>query len=206
MFVLEDTGAMRCGACGARVEPGSRFCNHCGAAADAVAVAVEPGSEPARRHVDQPEQVVFTVRPSFLFVGVKYGVAAVFWLLAAAVIAAIASYFDLGTMFGATAVVVVGLLLFVAPAISHLRRQRYVYTLTNYKLEIQEGIIATTTRNVRLSKIHDVTVQWSVLKRLAGVGDVVIDTATDAGRIYLANIPNPKRYADILLRELQRWN
>jgi membrane protein YdbS with pleckstrin-like domain len=197
---------MQCGVCGSRVEAGSRFCNHCGTTVDAVAVAVEPNAAPARRQPEQPEHVIFTVRPSFLFVGVKYGVAAALWLLASALIAWIVSYFDRDPVAGAAAVAIVGLLLFAGPAFSHLRRQRYAYTLTNYKLEIQEGILATTTRNIRLSKIQDVTVQWSLLKRMVGVGNIVIDTAAEAGRLYIANIPNPKRYADILLRELQRWN
>ena len=197
---------MQCGACGTRVELGSRFCNHCGATVDAVAVAVAPDAAVARRQPDQPEHVIFSVRPSFLFVGVKYAIAAALWLLASAVIAWIATYFDLGLPAGAASVAVVGLVLFAGPAFSHLRRQRYAYTLTNYKLEIQEGIFATTTRNVRLSKIQDVTVQWSLLKRMVGVGNIVIDTAAEAGRLYISNIPNPKRYADILLRELQRWN
>ena len=73
---------MQCPNCGAHLADGSRFCNMCGTTIAApVAVAA----------ANVPEQVVFTLRPTFLFVGVKYLIAAVIWLVATAVVAAVAS-------------------------------------------------------------------------------------------------------------------
>lgn len=66
-----------------------------------------------------PEQVIFSIRPAFLFVGVRYAVAAVLWLVAAALVAAGASWMQLPLWTGAVAVVVIGLLLFLKPLNNH---------------------------------------------------------------------------------------
>lgn len=155
---------------------------------------------------DAPEKVLFSVRPSFLFVGVKYLVAAILWLAAAAVVASIAAWSGISSLAGAAIVLVIGIVLFAFPALAHLRRQRWQFTLTNYKLEIREGILSTTTRSVPLSKIQDVTMKGSFLKRLAGIGDLVVETAAESGAIVMSDIPGATRHADTLLRELHRWN
>jgi len=158
------------------------------------------------RQQDAPERVIFSVRPALLFVGFAYGVAALIWLVATALVAWVSAYFALGKLPGAIAVVVVGALLVIYPAILHLRRQRFRYTLTSHKLEIQTGLLSRSTRNILLGKIQDVTVASTILKRLVGIGDIVLETAGETGHIALKNIPNAKRYADQLLNELHRWN
>jgi membrane protein YdbS with pleckstrin-like domain len=161
---------------------------------------------PQMRQMETAERVLFVVRPSFLFVGVKYLTAAVLWLLSAALVASIAAYAGIPTIPGAAAVVAVGALLFAGPVVSHVKRQRWVFTLTNYKLEIREGLLATTTRSVPLTKIQDVTLKGSLVKRVLGIGDIVVETAAESGPILMANIPDAKGHADALMRQLHDWN
>ena len=86
--------------------------------------------------------------------------------------------------------------------IAHIRRQRNLYTLTSHKLEIQEGLLARTTRNVPLSKVQDVTVAASFVNRLLGLGDIRIDNASESlGQIVVHGVRDPKRYADLVRRE-----
>ena len=154
-----------------------------------------------------PEHVVFTLRPAVVFVGVKYAIAAVVWLIATAIVAAVASLTNLSAVVGAVIVLIVGVAAFVKPALAHLRRQRNLYTLTSHKLEIQQGVLSTTVRNIPLSKIQDVTVSASFIGRLLGLGDIRIDNASEnLGQIVIRGVRDPKRYADMLLAELRRWN
>ena len=154
-----------------------------------------------------PEQVIFSIRPAFLFVGVKYAVAAVLWLVASALVAAGTSWFELPVWVGAVTVVVVGLLLFLKPILSHLDRQRHLFTLTDHKFEVQYGLLSTTTRNIPLSKIQDVTVNASLLNRMLGLGNIVVDNASEAGgQIVITGVTEPKRYADMLLTQLRSGN
>jgi uncharacterized membrane protein YdbT with pleckstrin-like domain len=100
----------------------------------------------------------------------------------------------------------IALALLLIPAYYHLRRNMVRYTLTDSKIEIDTGLIARTTRNIPLSKIQDVTVSASIPQRILGFGDLIVDNASDTGGItVLHNISNPRHYADLLLRELRRW-
>ena len=73
------------------------------------------------------------------------------------------------------------LALLLIPAYYHLKRNMIRYTLTDSKIEIDYGLIARTTRNIPLAKIQDVTVSASILQRILGFGDVVVDNASEIG-------------------------
>jgi uncharacterized membrane protein YdbT with pleckstrin-like domain len=145
------------------------------------------------------EHVIFTVRPTLIFVKVGY-VAAAFGAVALVVLLAMISvsiYISLP----------LALALLLIPAYYHLRRNTVRYTVTDSKLEIDTGLIARTTRNIPLSKIQDVTVRASIAQRLLGFGDIIVDNASEVGgTIVMANINNPRHYADLLLRELRQWH
>ena len=80
------------------------------------------------------------------------------------------------------------------------------YTLTNHKLEITQGFLTRTTRNFTLRNIQDVTVQATLLQRMLGYGNVMIEDASEqAGTTMLHNVQNPRQYADLILRELRRF-
>ena len=101
----------------------------------------------------------------------------------------------------------IALALLLIPGYYHLKRNMVRYTLTDSKIEIDYGLIARTTRNIRLAKIQDVTVSASILQRILGFGDVVVDNASEiGGTTVLHNINNPRQYADLILRELRRWH
>ena len=100
----------------------------------------------------------------------------------------------------------IALALLLIPAYYHIRRNTIRYTVTDAKLEIDTGFIARTTRNIPLSKIQDVTVQASIPQRMMGFGDIIVDNASElGGTTILHNINKPRHYADLLLRELRRW-
>jgi uncharacterized membrane protein YdbT with pleckstrin-like domain len=99
------------------------------------------------------------------------------------------------------------LALLLIPAYKHLMRNTLLYTLTDSKIEMDRGLISRTTRNIPLRNIQDVTVTTSVPQRLLRFGDLVIDNASETGgTTVLHNIPDPRRHADLLLRELRRWH
>jgi uncharacterized membrane protein YdbT with pleckstrin-like domain len=145
------------------------------------------------------ERVIFTVRPTLLFIKVGYLMA---------VLGGIALVFLLAMInVPATISIPLALALLLIPAYYHIRRNMIRYTVTDSKLEIDTGLIARTTRNIPLSKIQDVTVSASIPQRILGFGDVIVDNASElGGTTVLHNISNPRHYADLLLRELRRWH
>lgn len=194
---------MRCADCGAQLNPNSQFCDQCGAPTrdfEETRIARQPGAVPAQYADDEMEHVVFTVRPTMLFIKIGY---------VAAVVGAILVTIGLNMVNFIPWYVSVplALALLLIPAYYHLKRNMVRYTLTDSKLEIDHGLIARTTRNILLAKIQDVTVSASIPQRILGFGDVVVDNASEiGGSTVLHNINNPRHYADLILRELRRWH
>ncbi|HEX8070346.1 MAG TPA: PH domain-containing protein [Pyrinomonadaceae bacterium] len=168
------------------------------------AVQVEPRTPPTPTRAadaDTTEQTIFTVRPTFLFVGLGYAAAAagaiLLTVLLALYVRQLPAYYALP----------VALLLFLIPAWKHLRRNALKYTLTDAKIEIDEGLLARRTRNIPLRNIQDVTIATTLPQRLLGFGNLVIDNASElGGTTTMRNIPQPRRHADLILRELRRWH
>jgi uncharacterized membrane protein YdbT with pleckstrin-like domain len=191
---------MHCSNCGSYVPPGVRFCSGCGSPAsdpEATRIARIQSGIPSRTDEDDDlEQIVFTVRPTMIFIKLGYVLAA---------IAAIGLVFLLAlTPLPSWISVLLALSLLLIPAYYHLRRNMVRYTLTDAKMEIDTGLIARTTRNIPLSKIQDVTVSASIPQRILGFGDLIVDNASElGGTTVLHNISKPRHYADLLLRELR---
>lgn len=191
---------MSCSKCGAYVAPGVRFCSNCGTAAATDSETTHIARRPTSSiQADEGERVIFTVRPTLIFIKAGY---------ALAVLGGIALVFLLA-MFGVPAYISVplALALLLIPAYYHIRRNMVRYTVTDAKMEIDTGLIARSTRNIPLSKIQDVTVQATIPQRMLGFGNIIVDNASEmGGSTIFRNISNPRHYADLLLRELRRWH
>lgn len=187
--------------------PESRFCNGCGAGVvvDQPVAATTPRSpvniplSSSPKPILQPqenEEVIFRLRPSFYSAGTTYIGAAIFSLLAIAVF----GYFALPIGIS----LALSLASFIVPLIRHIQRNRVMYTLTPSKIEIDYGIFSKTVRNIPLRNAQDVTVSATLFERMIGVGDVIIDSAAEASKIRMRQIPDPRKHADLILQQLQR--
>src|SRR5437660_3994575 len=196
---------MRCTNCGSSLDSDSRFCKTCGAPApdaEETRIARPQFSVPARHDDDDIESVIFTVRPTMLFIKIGYA-AAIVGAILLTVLLAMVRFVEIPWYYSLP--VALGLLLI--PAYYYLKRNMVRYTLTDAKIEIDYGLIARTTRNIPLAKIQDVTVSASILQRILGFGNVVVDNASElGGTTVLHNINNPRHYADLILRQLRQWH
>ena len=199
---------MYCNKCGQTLPEGSRFCNSCGSqtlSASGPSDGPVAVASPVASYAD--EQVIFTLRPTLIFVLIRYIVAALITIAAAALVGILSNRFPV--LSGWTAFVIilgVAILVFSNPIYNHILRRREVYTLTNYKLEMRYGIIAKIRRNIPLRNIQDVTVTASVWQRFLNLGDIEIESASEAGKIVLDDIHHPERYSNQILAELRRRN
>jgi uncharacterized membrane protein YdbT with pleckstrin-like domain len=201
---------MYCNNCGKTLPEGSRFCNYCGTqtAGPAVGTLEKDAEGVGASLVAGKEQVIFTVRPTMIFVLVRYVFAAVV-VVAAAALMGVLSNKNPQLVNGTVAFLVIlgiGVVAFAFPVYRHILRLREVYTLTDHKLEMRYGLIAKIVRNIPLRNIQDVTVTASVWQRFLNLGDIEIDSASESGKIVLDDIHHPERYADKILSELRRRN
>lgn len=144
------------------------------------------------------EEVIFSITPAYYDVGMKYFFAVIGSILATALIA---YYFK--SYWTAAAVV---FLLFIRPIYHHIQHNHTVYTLTTVKVEIETGVFSKSSRNIPLRHIQDVSVNQTLKERMIGIGDIEIDSATIDGTMPMRAIKDPRKYADLILNELQYWN
>jgi uncharacterized membrane protein YdbT with pleckstrin-like domain len=196
---------MFCIKCGSAMSEGAEFCAKCGyAAGDEEVTRVASHSSKALQFADSehPEEVhIFSVRPTAIFIQMGYVLA----VLSGIILVVLLSLIPFGAPWWL--LLLVGLSPLLVPAYHHLMRNMILYTLTDSKIEIDKGFISRTTRNIPLGKVQDVTVSASMMQRLMGFGDLVIENAGETtGRIVLKNISSPRHHADLLLQQLRRYN
>jgi membrane protein YdbS with pleckstrin-like domain len=199
---------MHCIQCGTALPDNAKFCLKCGTEVyDAEETRIAKQGKQYVERIDEDgdvERVIFVARPTLLFVKIGYVLAAL------GAIALVALLTFLGTWLlipwvGLFVGIPLGLALLLIPAFKHIKRNMIRYTVTDSKLEIDEGFISRTTRNVPLSKIQDVTVESGFTQRLLGFGNLMIDNASEeGGKIVIRNIDNPREKADLLLNELRK--
>jgi uncharacterized membrane protein YdbT with pleckstrin-like domain len=195
---------MYCNKCGQTLPEGSRFCNDCGSQTVSAGSAPDVAG-PVGSYAD--EQVIFTLRPTLIFVLIRYIVASLITIAAAALVGILSNKFPaLGGWTAFLIILGVTVIVFSNPIYNHILRRREVYTLTNHKLGMRYGMIAKIVRNIPLRNIQDVTVTASVWQRFLNLGNLEIDSASEAGKIVLDDIHHPERYADQILAELRRRN
>lgn len=193
-----------CTKCGAQNSDEAIYCQKCGALLEneeETRIARPPRNNFSNisNNIDDDDEInIFTIRPTLLFVKIGYALA----IVGAFLVGFLFSFFpSIPIWIG----VLLGLSLLLIPLYYHLRKKLVRYTLTDAKIEIDEGFISHTTRNVPLRTIQDVTIKASVTQRILGFGDLVIENAGEKeSEIVLKNINSPRKYADILLKQMRR--
>ncbi len=191
---------MYCIKCGKKNDDDAAFCQKCGSAFEA-----EEETRVARRDYVPPNLAggdlvtnIFSITPTLKFVYAGY-IAAV---IGAFLIVSILGIFTSQPFWVSG---LAGLLLLLIPAFYHVKQRSVRYTLTDTTIEIDSGLISRTTQNVPLRRVQDVTVSSTLMQRVLGFGDVVIDNASEVGgKAVLNNIDSPKKYADALLKQMRQ--
>lgn len=188
---------MFCSKCGKENADDAVFCQKCGTRfddEDETRIAPRSGGT-----VDKPiAGRVFSISPTMKFVALGYVLATIGAFLLVAFLAVFVPTVSLPLA------VVAALLLLLIPAVYHVRNRTVRYRLTDATIEIDRGLIARTTQNVPLRTVQDVTVSSTLMQRLLGFGDIVVDNASeDGGKLVLDNIDSPRKYADQILSQMR---
>jgi uncharacterized membrane protein YdbT with pleckstrin-like domain len=187
---------MFCIKCGTKNLDEAVFCLKCG-----YQFETEDKTKIAKPIIDE-EANIFSVRPTLMFIQTGYAAAIASAFLLVAVLYYFGQLISVSipwylSVFG-------GLALLIIPAFYHVKRNVVKYTLTDSKVEIDEGFISRASRKIPLRAIQDVTIQATIPQRLFGIGDVIIENANpEDDKIVMKNIGSPKKYADLLLKQMR---
>lgn len=200
------TDYIYCTKCGARNSLAANFCLKCGSQLEneeETRIAPPRKRELTNEAEEVEEREIFSISPTLLFVKIGYALAALGGLLLVAILASLYTFLKIPTGIA----ILFALSLLLIPAFYHLKQKLLRYTLTDAKIEIDSGLISKQTRNIPLRTIQDVIVSATVPQRMLGFGDLVIENASESdGKIILKNINSPKKYADVLLKQMRRLN
>ncbi len=87
----------------------------------------------------------------------------------------------------------------VPPIRLHLSRRMVTMRFHDDHLTLETGFLSRTRRTVDMAKIQDVTVKQTLGQRMLGVGDIVLESAGESGRMSIANLDSPRAIADEIL-------
>lgn len=81
-------------------------------------------------------------------------------------------------------------------------RWRYtMFVLTTDRLITRRGIIAKDSKEIPLERINDVAFTQSVLERMVGAGDLMIESAGETGQTRITNVRDPEQVQLAIYRQ-----
>ncbi|TMK57122.1 MAG: hypothetical protein E6G51_08035 [Actinobacteria bacterium] len=93
---------------------------------------------------------------------------------------------------GASAFIVILVVLALTLVIGFVKRVATTYTITDRRLNIKRGIVSKEVQETRLERVQNVNYRQSVYQRLMQIGDVDFDTAASDDYNFVFNgVANP---------------
>ncbi len=94
--------------------------------------------------------------------------------------------------------------LLLPPLRKHLGRRLITLRLHDDHLTLETGVLSRTRRTLDMAKIQDVTVRQTLGQRMIGVGDLMLESAGESGRMTLLNFDRPRALADTIIEGSRR--
>ena len=80
------------------------------------------------------------------------------------------------------------------------------FVLTSDRLITRSGIIAKQSKEIPLERINDVTFTQSILERMVGSGDLMIESAGERGQNRISNVRSPEQVQLTIYKEVEENN
>jgi uncharacterized membrane protein YdbT with pleckstrin-like domain len=75
-----------------------------------------------------------------------------------------------------------------------------LFVLTTDRLITRTGVFAKSSKEIPLERINDVTFNQSVLERLFGAGDLLVESAGERGQTRITNVRKPEQVQLMIYR------
>jgi uncharacterized membrane protein YdbT with pleckstrin-like domain len=80
------------------------------------------------------------------------------------------------------------------------------FVLTSDRLITRSGVIAKHSKEIPLERINDVTFSQSILERMLGAGDLMLESAGERGQTRISNVRNPENVQLTIYKEVEENN
>jgi uncharacterized membrane protein YdbT with pleckstrin-like domain len=141
-----------------------------------------------RRLLGDNEEILFEKRPHWVALVIPS-----FW----AVVIIVGATFGISRLDDPswidTAILVLALvllvILFVSPFLSWLFT---LFVLTTDRIITRTGVVAKSSKEIPLENINDITFNQSILERMVGAGDILVESAGERGQNRISNVRDPE--------------
>lgn len=103
------------------------------------------------------------------------------------------------TIFGLTGIFYYGVFPIARWATTH-------FVLTTDRLITRHGVIAKHSREIPLERINDVTFNMTVIERMVGAGDLMIESAGERGQSRITHVRKPEEVQLMIYKEVEANN
>jgi uncharacterized membrane protein YdbT with pleckstrin-like domain len=101
------------------------------------------------------------------------------------------------------ALILVGLWVFLA-VVPFMRWRFTLFVLTTDRLITRSGVIAKHSKEIPLERINDVTFTQSVIERVLGAGDLLLDSSGDLGPARITAVQKPEEVQLLIYKETEK--
>jgi uncharacterized membrane protein YdbT with pleckstrin-like domain len=78
------------------------------------------------------------------------------------------------------------------------------FVLTSDRLIYRTGVLAKHGHEIPLERINDIAFHQTIIERMLGTGDLMIESAGERGQETFADIPKPSKVQNVLYAEMER--
>ncbi|HEX7168362.1 MAG TPA: PH domain-containing protein [Acidimicrobiales bacterium] len=147
--------------------------------------------------LNEGEEVVVDLHPHWWFF-----IGPVFWLVVAAAATAFVAVLDLHDALWIAGLAATGLsLLWLLARLAKWVTTHFV--ITTDRLISREGVFAKRGKEIPLERINDITFNQSVLERVMGSGDLMIQSGGETGQQHFSNIRKPAMVQNEIHRQME---
>ena len=155
-----------------------------------------------RKLLADHESLVFDLRPHWIAL-----VPPIFWTLLTIVIAVVAlNFLDDPGWIRPAILIAAAIAVLVFGVFPFLQWHYTNFVLTTDRLITRGGIIAKQSREIPLERINDVTFTQSILERMLGAGDLLVESAGERGQTRIGNVRNPEDVQLTIYKETEKNN
>jgi len=144
----------------------------------------------------EDETLVLDLRPHWITLApraVLVAGSAILWLVSSAY----SGWFATGSGYVFALATLASILFF---SVTFLRWITTNFAVTSERLIVRRGVIAKNGVEIPLDRINTVFFQQSIIERVVGAGDLIVESASEQGRQVFSDVNNPVQVQQIIYR------
>lgn len=94
---------------------------------------------------------------------------------------------------------ILGGLLFIPYIYRRVDNRLKIYAVTNQRVYVRRGIINIKEKDIPLAKINDVQIVQSLVQRIFGAGDAIVQVGNDESSMVIQDIAHPREFRDVII-------